>query len=72
MGLAARVAANSPVTNFAVLQALPRIAQANPAEGYLLESLMAAVASGSSEAKERMRAFLEGRAGKVQRQESRS
>ena len=71
MGLAARAAANSPVTNFAVLQALPRIAQANPAEGYLLESLMAAVAGGSSEAKERMRAFLEGRAGKVQRQESR-
>ncbi len=72
MELAARIAANSPVTNFAVLQALPRIAQANPAEGYLLESLMAAVAGGSAEAKARMRAFLEGRAGKVQRQESRS
>jgi enoyl-CoA hydratase/carnithine racemase len=70
MELAARMATNSPVTNFAVLQALPRIAQANPAEGYLLESLMAAVAGGSSEAKTRMRAFLEGRAGKVQRQES--
>ncbi len=70
MELATRMATNSPVTNFAVLQALPRIAQANPAEGYLLESLMAAVAGGSSEAKIRMRAFLEGRAGKVQRQES--
>jgi enoyl-CoA hydratase/carnithine racemase len=64
--LAEKVAANSPVTNFAVLQALPRIAQANPAEGYLMESLMAAVASGSDEAKSRMRAFLEGRAAKVQ------
>ena len=42
--LAEKIAANSPVTNFAVLQALPRIAEANPAEGYLLESLMAAVA----------------------------
>ena len=40
--LAQKIAANSPVTNFAVLQALPRIAEANPTEGYLLESLMAA------------------------------
>ncbi|WTW92618.1 crotonase/enoyl-CoA hydratase family protein [Streptomycetaceae bacterium NBC_01309] len=67
MELARTVAANAAVTNFAVLQALPRIAEANPAEGYLLESLMAAVASGSTEAKERMHAFLEGRAGKVGR-----
>jgi enoyl-CoA hydratase/carnithine racemase len=67
LGLAAKVAANSAVTNFAVLQALPRIAEANPAEGFLLEALMAAVASGSDEAKDRMRAFLEGRAAKVQR-----
>ncbi|MGW0658525.1 crotonase/enoyl-CoA hydratase family protein [Streptodolium elevatio] len=67
MELARTVAANAAVTNFAVLQALPRIAAANPAEGYLLESLMAAVASGSTEAKERMRAFLDGRAAKVGR-----
>jgi enoyl-CoA hydratase/carnithine racemase len=66
--LAKKVAANSPVTNFAVLQALPRIAEANPATGYLLESLMAAVAGSSDEAQSRMRAFLEGRADKVQRQ----
>jgi (methylthio)acryloyl-CoA hydratase len=65
--LARKIAANSPVTNFAVLQALPRIAEANPTEGYLLEALMAAVAQGSDEAKQRMQAFLEGRAGKVQR-----
>ena len=42
----ARSPTNSPVTNFAVLQALPRIAQASPAEGFLMESLMAAVAGG--------------------------
>jgi enoyl-CoA hydratase/carnithine racemase len=65
--LARKIAANSPMTNFAVLQALPRIAEANPAEGYLMEALMAAVAGGSSEAKERMQAFLEKRAGKVGR-----
>jgi enoyl-CoA hydratase/carnithine racemase len=67
LDLARKIAGNSPVTNFAVLQALPRIAEANPAEGYLLESLMAAVAGGSAEAKERMQAFLEKRAGKVGR-----
>ncbi|SEF19652.1 Enoyl-CoA hydratase/carnithine racemase [Amycolatopsis pretoriensis] len=67
LGLARKIAANSPVTNFAVLQALPRIAEANPAEGYLLEALMAAVAGGSPEAKERMQAFLDKRAGKVGR-----
>jgi enoyl-CoA hydratase/carnithine racemase len=67
LDLARKIADNSPMTNFAVLQALPRIAEANPAEGYLMEALMAAVASGSSEAKERMQAFLEKRAGKVGR-----
>jgi (methylthio)acryloyl-CoA hydratase len=65
MEVARRIAANSPVTNFAVLHALPRIAEANPREGYLLESLMAAVSQGSEEAKERLRAFLEKRAKKV-------
>lgn len=63
--LAKVIATTSPVTTFAVLQALPRIAEADPAQGYLMESLMAAVASGSDEAKTRMRAFLDGRAGKV-------
>ncbi|MBN9098591.1 MULTISPECIES: crotonase/enoyl-CoA hydratase family protein [unclassified Pseudonocardia] len=65
LGLAEKIAANSPVTNFAVLQALPRIAAADPDQGYLLESLMAAVASSSGEAKERMKAFMEGRGAKV-------
>jgi enoyl-CoA hydratase/carnithine racemase len=64
--LATKIAANSPVTNFAVLQALPRIAEANPAEGYLLESLVAALAGSSEQAQQRMQAFLQGRGGKVQ------
>lgn len=63
--LARRVAENSPITNFAVLQALPRIAEANPRAGFLLESLMAAVAQGSDEAKDRVRAFLDAHAKKV-------
>ena len=44
---------------------MPRIAEANPREGFLLESLMAAVAQGSDEAKQRLREFLAGRAKKV-------
>jgi len=67
LGLAHKIAATSPITTFAVLQALPRIAEANPAEGYLLEALMAAVATGSTEAQDRMRAFLDKRAAKVAR-----
>jgi enoyl-CoA hydratase/carnithine racemase len=65
--LARRIAVGSPVTTFAVLQALPRIAEGNPAEGYLLESLMAAVAASTTDAKDRVRAFLQGRARKVGR-----
>jgi enoyl-CoA hydratase/carnithine racemase len=65
LALAARIAQNAPVTNFAVLHALPMIAQGDPAQGYLMESLMAAVASSSPEAKRRMRSFLDGRAAKV-------
>jgi enoyl-CoA hydratase/carnithine racemase len=67
MDLARRIAGVSPMTTFAVLQALPRIAQANPAEGYLMEALMAAVSSSSAEAQDRMRAFLDKRAEKVRR-----
>lgn len=63
--LAHRVAANPPVSTFAVLQALPRIAAARDEEGYLMEALMAAISSSSSEAQDRMTAFLAGRAGKV-------
>jgi enoyl-CoA hydratase/carnithine racemase len=63
--LAGRIAANSPVTNFAVLQALPRIAETGRDEGFFLEALMAAVASSTDEAQERMRAFLAGRGAKV-------
>jgi len=65
MELAGRIATNSPVTNFAIIHALPRIAESNGATGYLIESLMAAIAQGSDEAKDRMRAFLDGSAARV-------
>ena len=63
--LARKIAANAPLSNFAVLHALPRIAEMGQGEGLFVESLMAAIASGDPAAKDRIRAFLEGRAGKV-------
>jgi len=63
--LAERIAANAPLSNFAVMQALPRIADMPQAEGLFVESLMAAIAQGDEAAKQRMQAFLEGKAGKV-------
>jgi enoyl-CoA hydratase/carnithine racemase len=63
--IAAKVAVNAPMTNFAVLHALPRIAEADPATGYLTEALMASIAQGDEEAKRRIRDFLAKRAAKV-------
>jgi hypothetical protein len=53
--------------NFAIMQALPRIAEQDRASGYLMESMMAAIAQGNDEAKKRITAFLEKRAAKVTR-----
>jgi (methylthio)acryloyl-CoA hydratase len=63
--LAQRIAQNAPLSNFAVTHALPRIADQSQSEGLFTESLMAAVAESTPDAKDRLRAFLEGRAGKV-------
>lgn len=63
--LAHRIAENAPMSNFAVLQALPRIARMAPDEGLLTESLAAAIAQSTDEAKQRMADFLEGRGPKV-------
>ncbi|WP_375490389.1 crotonase/enoyl-CoA hydratase family protein [uncultured Jatrophihabitans sp.] len=65
LDLARRMARVAPQTVYAVLQALPRIAEANPREGYLLEALTAAVAQSTDDAKQRMREFLAGNAPKV-------
>ena len=68
MALAAKAASNTPTTNFAVLHALPRISESDPASGLLTESLMAAIAEMSPEARQRLTDFLEKRAAKVLRQ----
>jgi enoyl-CoA hydratase/carnithine racemase len=65
LALAEKVASNAPLSNFAVMQALPRIADLSQSEGLFVESLMSAIAQGDEAAKERVRAFLDKRAGKV-------
>jgi hypothetical protein len=49
------------------MHALPRIAEQGQAAGLFTESLMAAIAQGDDAAKERMQAFVAGRAAKVDR-----
>jgi (methylthio)acryloyl-CoA hydratase len=65
--LARRVAQNAPLTNYALMHALPRIAEQPADHGFLTEALMAAIAQSAPEAKDRVRAFLEGRGPKVAR-----
>lgn len=65
--LAQRIARNAPLSNFAITQALPRIADMSQPDGLFVESLMAAIAQGDEGAKQRMRDFVEGRAAKVRK-----
>jgi (methylthio)acryloyl-CoA hydratase len=63
--LASKIAGNAPLSNYAITQALPRIADMAQPDGLFVESLISAIAQGDEAAKERVRAFLEKRAGKV-------
>jgi enoyl-CoA hydratase/carnithine racemase len=63
--LAQRIAANAPMTNYAITHVLPRIAESDPASGLMTEALIAAIAQGEDEAKERLKAFLDKRGPKV-------
>jgi (methylthio)acryloyl-CoA hydratase len=65
--LATRIAGNTSLTNFAIIQALPRIAEQDRASGFLMESLVASLTQSGTEAKARLKAFLEKRAPKVTR-----
>lgn len=65
MELAKKVAANAPMTNFAVMHALPRIADSSPEAGYMMEAMISSIAQADIEAKTRIKDFLEKRAGKV-------
>jgi enoyl-CoA hydratase/carnithine racemase len=67
MELATRIATNAPLTNFALTHALPRIAEQPADHGLFTEALMASIAQAAPEAKARVRAFLDGKAAKVQK-----
>ena len=63
--LAERIAQNAPMTNYALMHALPRIAEQTADHGYLMEALMSSVVQSAPEAKARVRAFLDGTGPKV-------
>lgn len=67
--LAQKAAANAPFSNYAVINALPRIQDMAKADGLFVESFIATFASAMPEARERLRAFLDKRAAKVERPE---
>ena len=64
--LAERVAQNAPLTNYAITQALPLIAEQSSDHGYLTEALMTAVTQSAPEAKQRLQAFLQHKTDRVQ------
>jgi (methylthio)acryloyl-CoA hydratase len=65
--LATRIASNARMTNFALVHALPRIAEQPADHGLFTEALMASIAQSAPEAKERVQAFLQGKAAKVKK-----
>jgi enoyl-CoA hydratase/carnithine racemase len=65
LALAQKIAGNAPLSNYAITQALPRIADLSASDGLFMESLISSIAQGDEAAKERVRAFLEKRANKV-------
>jgi len=60
--LAEKIAGNAAMSNFAIVNALPRIQDLAHDDGLFFESLMAAMTQTSPEALERLRAFLDKRA----------
>ena len=65
--LAAKVTANAPLANFAIIQAIPRIVEQDPQAGLFTEMLMVGIAQDDEEAKRRLRDFLERKMNKVSR-----
>jgi len=65
MALAKHIAGNAPLTNYALMHALPRIAEQPADHGFITESLMSSITQAAPEAKARVDAFLQGRANKV-------
>ncbi|WP_425098791.1 crotonase/enoyl-CoA hydratase family protein [Tropicibacter sp. S64] len=64
--IAERMAQNAEFTNYAIINALPRIADMSSEDGLFTESMVASLATMTDDAKARLRDFLEKRAAKVQ------
>ena len=69
MDLAQAAAGNAPLSNYAILNALPRIQDMSSEDGLFTESIMSALTSATPEAGDRLRAFLDKRGAKVARPE---
>jgi enoyl-CoA hydratase/carnithine racemase len=67
VALAAQAATNARMSNYAIIHALPRIADMGTEEGLFVESFVASLTATSAEAEERLNAFLSKKAGKVAR-----
>jgi (methylthio)acryloyl-CoA hydratase len=63
--LAQRIAQNAPMTNYALMHGLTRIAEQSADHGLFTEAMLGAITQSAPEAKARLRDFLEGRAAKV-------
>lgn len=66
MDLAHAAAANAPMSNYAIINALPRIRDMSSEDGLFVESLMSSLTSETPEAKQRLRDFLEKRVARLQ------
>lgn len=65
ISVAHRMAENAEFTNYAIINALPRISDMSADDGLFTESMVSALATMTDDAKDRLRAFLEKRAAKV-------
>ena len=63
--IARRTAGNASLSNYAIIQALPRIQDMSQDDGLFVESIIASFTSTSPEAESRLRAFLEKRAARL-------
>lgn len=63
--LAAGIAKNSPISNYAIINALPRIHDMSHDDGLFVESLMAAMTQTSPEAQAGLKEFIEKRADRL-------
>jgi len=65
MQLAERAATNAPLSNYAVINALPRIQDMAKDDGLFVESFVSSFTAASPDAEERLRAFLDKRVGRI-------